>query len=205
MEDATSENGMAIKRKAKAASNMQMEMSTRAVGLRIELMVTERIIISMAQSMKANSWMISRTVRAPRPGRMVQSSKGSINKAENTGKACCDGQTVPVTMVTSRKTIFMGKATIVGVAGVHSTVSGYETVCTVKGFSLGATVVRMRESTSMIRRTDMVYSGGLMDECMMACGKMESSTVLASTPMSREKDGKVNGPMVSERDGPVSH
>jgi len=63
----------------------------------------------------------------------------------------------------------------------------------VEVFSNGLITDDMRVNTWMIKRKDMEYFSGPMEESMMVSGEMESKMELAHIPQHQVKQRKVNG------------
>ena len=108
-------------------------------------------------------------------------------------KASSSGTTAPVMSVNFVTTIYVERASTLGVMSGITLVNGSQTRCMVPEFSGGLMVVYTRANLSTIEKRDKESSLGPMDACMKVHGLVASRMALVISQMSKALRQRVNG------------
>ena len=116
-----------------------------------------------------------------------------MNMERSTEPVLLNGLTPPCSLESSTITTSTVKVFTCGVMVASTKVNGRTTKCTVRAALPGQTDVCMWVSTLTIRRTVMANSTGPMAGAIRATGKMENSTAMACTSLSKAWRSTENG------------
>ena len=159
----------------------QMEMSTKACGLKIRLTGRASIHTAMVQPTRAAGRTTNKTVGARRSGPTAQSMKETSSKAARKAKELSDSLTVQFLMVLFWTTRFTASELTSGAMEKLTQVSGTPTRCRVRGTWSGPTAKSTRASSSRTSVTATANFTGRTSDSTRAAGTKANSMERASS------------------------
>lgn len=185
----------------KAVSSTPMAMCMRVYGTMTELKEEAHTNMLMVQNTLVTGKMIDNMDTESKLGRIMPGMKETMSSVKNKTLVHLSGQTVPLTLENSTKTIFMGKEFTRGQIKENTRATGEPIKCMAKEHSHGLMEESMLVSIATIKRKGTVNSCGPMAGAIEASGKAENNMVKEHTSRVAAKKNTESGGMEKESDG----
>ena len=134
-------------------------------------------------------------------GQIMPGMKETMSSVKNKTSVHLSGQTAPLTLENSTKTIFMVKEFTRGQTKENTRATGKPIKCMAKEHSHGLMEESMLVSIATIKRKAMVNSSGPMAGAIEASGKAENNMEKVHTSQVPAKKNTESGGMEKESDG----
>ena len=201
MAASTKANGVKIELMVKVSFGTQTVMSMKATGATTRPMATDCTSMRMEPGTWVSGRTISKTALAWKRGLMAASIKESTVMEKSMDKAFTNGSTALSTKEAGSTTRLAVSEHTSGPMAVYTKANGPRIICMDVDFTLGVMADSMRASTRTTKSTDMELICGLTVAHILEAGKTESSTDRVNIASSMVRCAKASGMKASAPTG----